>query len=124
FAFSAGDTNNAFERVLERSGCGITSFDPECFAHDLFVEQFVEQCLPIRVRGTKYSPCKPYLTRILTNPPEALGDTRFRQDLLAELSASPSLRAAFEDLYVQLQQLRALLSAGDYGTRVDQNVRR
>lgn len=124
FAFSAGDTNNAFERVLENSGCGATSFQPDCFAEDLFVDQLVKECVPIRVAGTKYEPCLGYLRRVLTNPPSEIRETQFRQALLRELMASAAHRREFEGLYVQLRQLRSTLSAGDYGTRVDQNVRR
>jgi DNA mismatch repair protein MutS2 len=43
---------------------------------------------------------------------------------LAELSDSAQHRQAFETLYVELQDLRALLSSGDYSTRMDQNARR
>ncbi len=124
FAFSAGDTAGAFERVLENAGCGDSTFSPECFAGDLFVDQFIERCLPIRIGNTSYTPCKPYLRRALTQPPKDQSDTHFRQDILAELRDRPQHRQTFERLYVELQDLRTLLSSGDYSTRMDQNARR
>ncbi len=124
FAFSSGDTARAFERVLENSGCGASSFAPECFCHDLFVDDFIERCLPIRINGTAYASCKPYLKRILSQPPSDVSDTRFRQQVLAELDGNPAFRGQFEQLYVQLQAMRNLLATGDYSTRIDQNLRR
>jgi DNA mismatch repair protein MutS2 len=124
FAFSAGDTNRAFERVLEKAGCGVSSFVPDCFANDLFIEQFVERCLPVRANGAKFTPCVAYLIRVLTSPPQSVEETHFRQRLLGELDDNQSYRHEFERLYTELHGLRALLSAGDYSSRVDQNVRR
>ncbi len=124
FAFSAGDTAGAFERVLENAACGQSTFAPDCFAGDLFIDQLIERCFPIRVQATKYAPCKPYLRRTLTQPPADPVDTKYRQQVLNELEERREYRQAFEALYVELQELRSLLSSGDYSTRMDQNMRR
>ncbi|HEX2733607.1 MAG TPA: DNA mismatch repair protein [Polyangiaceae bacterium] len=124
FAFASGDTAGAFERVLENATLGPSNFKPESFARDLFLEQFVQRCLPIRIGATTYVPCKPYLTRVLSMPPVRLDAVEFRQAILSELGSDRAQRDQFETLYQSLHELRGMLSAGDYATRADQNLRR
>jgi DNA mismatch repair protein MutS2 len=124
FAFAAGDTARAFERVLENATLTDSSFRAECFARDLFLEQFVERCFHVRIGAQSFSPCKVYLYRVLANPPSDRATVTFRQRILEELNANAAARHAFEQLYVQLHELRSVLSAGDFSSRVDQNLRR
>lgn len=124
FGFAAGDTARAFERVLENASIGTSSFRPDCFARDLFLEQFIERCMHVRAGGQSQQTCKPYLLKVLSNPPDSLGHVQFRQAILRELTSDARARRVLEDLYLQLRELRTLLSAGDYSSRLDQNGRR
>lgn len=124
FAFASGDTARAFERVNETATCQPSSFRSECFAADLFLDEFVERCLRVHVQGTSYATSKPYLTRVLSSPPSEPADVQYRQEIQRELRLEPSAKAALDQLYVELHALRALLASGDYTSRLEPNLRK
>lgn len=125
FGFSAGDTNRAFETLLERACVPDSTFSDECFASDLFLREFVERCLPIYVNETRQTANVAYLLRYLSAPPRQLDELRARQRIMGELcdDAVP-FRSRLEQLYTELCALRSLLSSGDYSARIDPNQRR
>lgn len=125
FGFSAGDTNRAFETLLERASVPDSGFSQDSFADDLFLREFVERCLPIQVNETRQTASVAYLMRYLSAPPRRLEDLRARQRILSELcDEGVPIRRQLEKLYIELRALRSLLSSGDYSTRMDPNQRR
>lgn len=124
FGFSAGDTDRAFEKAIETARCPPSPFSEPSFSRDLFVAEFVELCLKIRVGNKNYTPCKPYLRRILCNPSAGLNDVYLRQGVFHALERQPELREGMEQAYVHLISLRETLSSGDFSSRLDQNQRR
>ena len=124
FGFSAGDTNRAFERAVDHARCIPSTFRAECFARDLFVEEFVAKCFKIRIQGKPYTPSQTYLRRILCSPSESPEVVHQRQQIQKEILADSDRRRAVEDLYTSLVGLRETLSSGDFSARVDPNQRR
>src|SRR5690606_41353029 len=59
-------------KAIETARCPPSPFSEPSFSRDLFVAEFVELCLKIRVGNKNYTPCKPYLRRILCNPSAGL----------------------------------------------------
>lgn len=124
FGFSAGDTNRAFERAVDNARCVASSFRAECFARDLFIEEFVAKCFKIRVDGKSYTPSQAYLKRILCSPSDDPEVVHHRQEIQKELLGDDGLRRAVEELYTSLIGFRETLSTGDFSARVDPNQRR
>ncbi len=125
FGFSAGDTNRAFETLLERAAVPDSTFSGECFVNDLFLREFVERCLPIYVNDTRQTASIAYLLRYLSAPPHRLDELKARQRIMGELrDETLPFRSQLEQLYTELCALRDLLSSGDYSARIDPNQRR
>jgi DNA mismatch repair protein MutS2 len=124
FGFSAGDTNRAFERALEQARCPGSSFEEASFARDLFVDDFIDKCLRVRVAGKAYTPCRPYLHRVLCNPSPDIAIALQRQAVLRALIDDATTRTQLEALYGALAAFRETLASGDFSARVDPNQRR
>jgi DNA mismatch repair protein MutS2 len=124
FGFSAGDTNRAFERCVETARVAESSFNEGTFAKDLFISELVQQCFKLRIEGKVYTPCAPYLRRVVCNPPRNNQDVALRRAVFEKLLAASDARRHLEATYVGLLGLREVLSRGDFSSRVDQNQRR
>src|SRR5690606_1566896 len=69
FAFAAGDYGGAWKRALARAPLADSHFQPECFAADLFLEEFVSLCLRPRIGAWAPPIDETYLLRSLSRPP-------------------------------------------------------
>ncbi len=124
FAFTAGDTNGVFESVLSRATPCESSYSAECFAEDLFLEQFTRACLKLPGLGEDVTANWQYQLNVLCHPPKARSTIVFRQQIFRELQTSPELLASFRSLYLAMTELRSLLAAADFSARLDQVQRR
>lgn len=124
FAFSAGDTDGAFETVLNKAEAGPSSYTPDSFASDLFLDDFVRDCLPLRIHGDAVSANQAYLGGILCHPPLDRSTTEYRRQIFKELGADPRQRQALEEIYLTARSLRTLLGRADFTARMDQVARR
>ncbi len=54
FAFATGGTSESFTKIWERANFGASDFSSDCFAGELFLNDFVTRCLSfsIAVRNT------------------------------------------------------------------------
>ena len=109
FAFASGVSGGVFTEALERAAAGPSSWAPEHFVSDLFLAQFVQLCLRIRIGAQEPAVSTVHLTRLLSQPPEDRAVVDHRRAILAELARTPRLRAAAERLYLTLCRFRALL---------------
>lgn len=118
FAFARGmneaDLLSQFARRSLRS-----SVDPKTVETDLFLDELLQTAFPIPLAGRSHSPFRPSLKRILLQPPSALEDVMFRQEIVAELADSPEVadqtRRGFEalrDLVRALFESSSLASKG------------
>lgn len=124
FAFASAGADVALNEQLSQANLPFSTWDPACFAHDLFLPNLVALLRTVTLRGQTFELHAGHLTRVLCHPPADGQVTRFRQHILHELLTLPGARAAFEALYVKLQELRALLRDAGLGLRLDANRRR
>ncbi len=124
FAFSAGDTDGAFDTVLSRAKAGESTYSAQCFAQDLFLDDFVAGCLQIKIDGQSFEPNTNYLRSVLCHPPLAPSTTVHRQRVFQELQGVTGYRSQLEQIYSVARSLRTLLSRADFTARMDQVQRR
>lgn len=106
YAFAGGGCIETLYRALDEAPLERSSWQPERYGADLFLDEFVEGCMSIEHDGTRRSLDRAFLVRVLSHPPRRPETVAFRRAQLAELSAEPELRRSFEDLYRRLCHLR------------------
>lgn len=105
--------------ALARSTVQDSSWDPEFFADELFVESLVEACFTLELGGRTYPVNRRFLHRTLVHTPTDLATITFRQGILRELEQSPELRSKLEQLYRSLFDLMSLHKAPGYQATLD-----
>jgi DNA mismatch repair protein MutS2 len=111
FAFAAGGSTESFDEAIAGAWLPPSSWDRADFARDVYLEELVARCLPVRILGKSHAPCIRYLVRVVGEPPRAAHDVETRRSVLAELAASREHREALEQAVAAIVRLRALLSA-------------
>lgn len=124
FAFATGGTSESFTKIWERADFGPSDFSSDCFARELFLADFVTRCLSFSVAGRKYVPERGHLQRLIAQPPRDLRVTRFRQQILRELSEAPERAEELGRLALKIRSLVQQLEAPDRGKRYDAIGRR
>jgi len=109
FAFAAGATPEVFDDVIAVARLPPSTWDRADFARDIYLDDLVTRCLPLRVEGKVFPTCARYLSRVLSEPPSARADVDTRRGVLSELIASPGRRVELEKVYVAITRLRGLL---------------
>jgi DNA mismatch repair protein MutS2 len=112
FAFAAGSSVELFDQALAGATLPRSRWDRAHFAKDLFLEQLIERCLPVRIGGRVHAVCAAYLLRAIAEPPRDPGVVTFRRAVLEELVSSKDRRAELERCYAGIVELRTLLCAG------------
>jgi DNA mismatch repair protein MutS2 len=105
FAFASGCGSDAIERALEKTKAPPSDFLPECFAKDLFLEDFVARCLPLRSGPKLKKPRRRSLSDLLARPPRNSETVRFRHGVLSELGENTAFREGLERLSQALGEL-------------------
>jgi DNA mismatch repair protein MutS2 len=111
YAFEGGDFAGVFEAVVPALPLAPTTFAPESFASQLFLDTLIAQCMPIDIGGERHEPSRASLRRVLEAPPADAAHVAARQAALRQLVERPALRSDLERLYVALRALRATLEA-------------
>jgi DNA mismatch repair protein MutS2 len=124
FAFASAGSDVALNEQLAQANLPFSTWDPTCFAHDLYLPTLIEQLENVSFGGQAFRLHAGHLLRVLSHPPADIQVTRFRQHILHELTSVAGAQAAFEELYVKLQALRLLLRDSGLGFRLDANRRR
>jgi len=109
FAFASGVGSDAFERALGRTRAPPSPLVPDCFAKDLFVDDFVARCLPQRKGPRSTKERRQALGALLTMPPGDGATIALRHAVLAELLEKPACRTGLEELVVALSELFGML---------------
>jgi DNA mismatch repair protein MutS2 len=109
FGFASGVGSDAFERALARTAAAPSPLVPACFEKDLFVEDFVARCAPLRGGARSSKQRRQALVALLTRPPSDARTIEFRHAALAELVAKPSYREDLERVLAVLGELFGLL---------------
>jgi DNA mismatch repair protein MutS2 len=124
FAFASGCGSDAIERALEKTKEPPSDFLPECFAKDLFLDDFVARCLPLRSGQRLKKPRRRSLSDLLARPPRDLETVQFRHGVLAELAENTAFRSGLEHLATTLGELFDLLEAVPRGKEAANLYRR
>ena len=123
FAYSAGDTGDTLARLPEHVETTPSTWQPACFARDLFLSELCDEVFQINIGGRNVEGCKPRFLNLLCHPPTSEASLKLRQDIFNTLSL-PAKRTAFETLYQSLVALRSLLMRSEVGLRADSHRRR
>lgn len=114
FAFAAGSSPEAFDRVLKSFDPGHSSFDAELFARDLFVKDLVARCLcHSGEKRDRYPLLQRPLLAVLTHPSLELKTLRFRHQVLTSLLASSELTRGLEQSVAEIRYLFELFISGE-----------
>jgi DNA mismatch repair protein MutS2 len=108
-AFAGGVSGGLFAESLERATLAPSTWQPDAFAHDLFLQNFVALCFRARIGPEEPALATAHIVRLLASPPRDRSTVDFRRAILAELVAEPPLRQALEQLYTRLVRFRTLL---------------
>jgi DNA mismatch repair protein MutS2 len=123
FSFAAGSPQEAFDDVVAAARLPASSWDKSDFARDIYLDELVARCMPVRIAGRAIAPNARFVARVLSEPPREQADVELRRAVLAELAASPERRVELELLYDAIVRLRGLLctarSLSPRGRRVE-----
>jgi len=109
FAFASGVGSDAFERALAKTKSPPSPLVPECFAKDLFVDDFVARCLPLRKGPRSTKERRQALGALLTLPPGDDATIALRHAVLGELLEKPDCRGGLEAIMVAQSELFGML---------------
>jgi DNA mismatch repair protein MutS2 len=121
-AFASGVSGGLFTEALDRARVAPSTWQPESFSSDLFLSHFVGTCFKIRAAGKHPLASATHLVRVLASPPSDPRSVELRRGIVSELSSTPGLRAALENLHALLNRFRILLE-GARGAGWDINRR-
>jgi len=124
FAFSGGGSDVTNHELFEPKGAAASSWDPDHYERDLFLETFVARHIVVAIGGHAYQLSSSQLHQLLQRPPSDPRIARFRHELLHELVSVPVFRAQLEQTYVLALRVRTLLGDSGLGHRLDVNHRR
>ncbi len=123
FAFASGVSGGLFAEALDRAAPPASSWEPQAFASDLFLPDFVARCFRVRIGGHEARLATTHLRNLLTHPPCDPAVVEHRRAIAAELAGSPPLRADLERLYGALSSFRTLLEGATASRKWDPNRR-
>jgi DNA mismatch repair protein MutS2 len=109
FAFAAGGSPEVFDELIAGARLSPSTWDRSDFARDVYLDDLVSRCLPVRIGGKTFPACTRYIARVLAEPPRARADVETRRAVLSELTSSGDRRAELEKVYLSIVRLRALL---------------
>jgi DNA mismatch repair protein MutS2 len=124
FAFAAGCGSDPFDRLFCRLTPARTTFSPECFSSDLFLEAFVQRCLRTHLPQQKRGFHKGALRLTLSSPPSERADIELRRSIFRHLEQTPKSVELLSLLWHDLDTLRFSLESADLGKRGDPSIRR
>src|SRR5262249_31778865 len=101
-AFAMGGSVQSVGQALTPASLPATAWDRVHFERDLFLEELVARCLPVRAGGRAHRASTGYLLRAVAEPPRAPEVLAFRRKVLDELASSDALRAEAEAVYVEI----------------------
>lgn len=119
FCFSGSSSGGLFVDALASASLPPSSFEPECFAQDLFLERFVRDCL----KGPGALVTLKHLTRLIAYPPSDIATIEMRRDILAELEQRADLVASLRDLHHEVLRFRNELEGTGPGRERGSNHR-
>jgi DNA mismatch repair protein MutS2 len=119
FAFASGVSGGLYAQAIDQAPLAPSTWRPQSFAPDLFLEELITRCFRVRVGGHEAAVNRGFLLRVISQPPADPRVTHYRRAILHELSGSPGLRRELEMLYVVSCRLRTALEGAVAGKKLD-----
>lgn len=123
FGFARGVDEGRL-RKLSAPPLGETSFRPESFVGDLFLDELVQGAFPLYVGDKRLEESSQFFRSVLVCPPKSEEDVQFRQRIVSELMSQPERRSLLEAAYVSLVAFRDGLCGSDHFNAKTVGVRR
>ena len=121
-AYLGGESAGQLDGVLSRPIFQHSTWTPEFFVEELFLEDFVDGCLSVEVEGHTVPINRVYLREVLSRPPIDLDTITFRQVILRELESDARLLVRTRRLYARLYRLLSMFMAWPERARYDPTV--
>ena len=109
FGFESGDAGGLLTGAVDDASSAPSHFGAKSFTTGLFLKEIVSGLLPIIVPDGILVPSQPFLTRVLSSPPDDPRDVTLRQGVLAELCENEQLHEPLIRALETLRELRNLL---------------
>ena len=113
FSYVAGNDSGAIAHAFDTAPIAESSFEPECFFEELFVDELLRGCMSVQLAGKPVRTHTRYLMRLLSQPP---ADPRVREQRTAvwrALEASTAVRVAVTEVFSALTELFHLFTGED-----------
>ena len=123
-AFEAGDTNHQLAQALDAAPIAPSSWAEIDCAGELFLDEFVAQCMQPQFVGAPESFGRAALVRLLARPPDDPATMAFRRRVLSSLVDDAGLRQRFESIYLEIRGLREALESDEPLSEYDSRRRR
>ena len=117
--FLGGAHGPTLEKALAPPHLAPSSWQPDFFAKELFLDELIEDCLTVTVGGRKLPVNRVFLRQVLSQPPSDVETIHFRQEILRELESDPEMAALAHELYGLLFRLLSLFKAPHKGAKLD-----
>ncbi len=117
--FLGGAHGPTLEKTLAPPYLEPSTWRQEFFVEELFLDEFIEDCLTVHIGGKKLPVNRVFLRQVLAQPPSSRETIRYRQDVLRELETNPELSALAHELYGLLFRLLSLFKAPHKGAKLD-----
>jgi len=118
-AFLGSNETARIHQTLAEVPLGDSTWNPELYASEIFLAQYVQGCSRICIGERNYNAHTDFITRVLGRPPGDLETIRFRQGILRELEDDAEIRGKTESLYQELVYLLALIKSAHTQRHVD-----
>ena len=108
-AFLGSNESRGIDEEFGRIPLPHPTWNPDFFAKDLFLEDFLQHLSQLEIDGRDYPIHTAFVLRVLSQPPVDIETIHFRQAILRELEADESVLARVTTLYtaVSYTHLRA-----------------
>ena len=108
-----------FHDLMAEAETPATTWRPEFFEHDLFIDRLITESFKLTIDGIYYPINERFLQRALTASPTDVETIRFRQGILREMDEDSEVLAAAHRLYRELFGLLSLHRTPRYHQVVD-----
>lgn len=113
FAFARVGNEDALLEAASIAELADSSWQPACFAQDLFLSELVDGFARVAVEGQLVELDRKRLLRVLSHPPADPRHVKFRQEVLRELTGDASQRESLERVYGALRAMRGAMGGSE-----------
>ncbi len=118
-AFLGRELGTSIDAALARASFPDSRWNPALFADDLFLRSLIETNFTLGIEGRIFPVNREFLYRALVHAPTDLATVRFRQQIVRELDATPTLLDSTQTLYRDLFDFMSLLKTPGYQATLD-----